>query len=220
MFFRRITGAVAALTLVAGASAASAAIIPGLYNTGVDNAGVALAGGNGVVDPHYTIVSSTSGVGFAGQPAVTYFNGAYIPNSAASRWVSLSATGSPGSNTTIYRLSFSLAGLNPATAQLSGRWATDNAGNISLNGGAGSFASGTFQAYTAFSFNSGFVAGVNTLDFSVSDFGAPTAFRVDELRGTADLAGLVPEPGTWALMISGFGLTGLLLRRRSLAVAA
>jgi hypothetical protein len=32
--------------------------------------------------------------------------------------------------------------------------------------------------------------------------------------------GSVPEPGTWALMISGFGLAGMSLRRRRAAIAA
>lgn len=104
----------------------SAATIVGLFNTGTDAANVALAGGNGVTDPHYTILSSTS-VGFAGQQAVTYFNGAYVAEDADSRWISLSSSGNPGGNTTVYRLTFDLTGLNAATATLSGLGGTDNA---------------------------------------------------------------------------------------------
>ena len=38
--------------------------------------------------------------------------------------------------------------------------------------------------------------------------------------GLWDDAGAVPEPATWALMLSGFGLAGVALRRRRTAVAA
>lgn len=34
------------------------------------------------------------------------------------------------------------------------------------------------------------------------------------------VAGAVPEPATWAMMIGGFGLTGFAMRRRQAAVAA
>lgn len=190
----------------------AAATIPGLFNTGTDPSNIALVGGNGLTDPHYTILSSTS-PGFAGQQARTYFNGAYVANDANSRWVSLSASGSPGSNTTVYRLTFDLTGLNAATASLSGRAGSDNAGFVTLNG-TGSQSINGFGVLRSFSFASGFVAGVNTLDFSVTDFGAPTALRVDDLAGTADVAAVVPEPTSWAMMIAGFGLVGAASRRR------
>jgi hypothetical protein len=45
----------------------------------------------------------------------------------------------------------------------------------------------------------------------VSDF-APDAVNM--------VAGNVPEPATWALMFSGFGLVGATLRRRREALAA
>jgi hypothetical protein len=199
-----------------GASA-NAATIPGLFNTGTDASNVALAGGNGVIDPHYLIASSTS-PGFAGQQAVT-FQCCYIADDADSRWVSLSANGSPGSNVTIYRLSFSLAGLDPTTASISGSGGSDNAGRIFLNGVDTGIDINGFSALVPFVLNSGFVAGINTLDFQVSDFGAPTAFRVDDLTGTARLVSGIPEPAAWAMLIAGFGLVGAASRRRALACA-
>ena len=206
-----------ALLTIAAAGPASGATITGLFNTGTDSNNVALAGGNGVVDPHYSIFSSTS-PGFAGQQAVT-FQCCYVANDADSRWVSLSANGSPGSNVTVYRLSFSLAGLNPATASISGSGGTDNAGRIFLNGVDTGININGFSTLVPFTLSSGFVAGTNTLDFQVSDFGAPTAFRIDDLAGTAQVARGVPEPAQWALMLAGFAIVGAGVRGRKRVLA-
>jgi hypothetical protein len=212
------TAAAAAL----GVAPASAATIQGLFNTGTDANNVALVGGNGVVDPHYQIVSSTS-PGFAGQQAVT-FQCCYFPDDADSRWISLGAGGSPGSNTTVYRLSFDLTGLNHTTATISGLWGADNLGTIILNGVSTGIQTSQFGFLTAFNIAGGFQAGINTLDFQVQDFGPPTALRVDALAGTAELArdpGAVPEPATWAMMLLGFLASGSAIRarRRGLAFA-
>lgn len=198
--------------VAAAATPASAATITGLFNTGTDANNAALVGGNGTVDPHYSILSSTS-PGFAGQQAVT-FQCCYVADDADSRWISLSGNGSPGSNETFYRLSFSLAGLNPTTASISGRGGSDNAGRIFLNGVDTGIDINGFSALVPFSINSGFVSGTNFLDFRIQDFGAPTAFRIDDLRGTADAANAVPEPASWALMIGGFAVAGAAARRQ------
>jgi hypothetical protein len=201
---------------MAGASA-NAATITGLFNTGTDSNNVALVGGNGTVDPHYSIFSSTS-PGFAGQQAVT-FQCCYVADDADSRWVSLSANGNPGSNVTFYRLSFSLAGLDPTTASISGSGGSDNAGRIFLNGVDTGINIDGFSSLVPFVLNSGFVAGINTLDIRVTDFGPPTAFRIDDLTGTASAIGAIPEPAVWAMLIAGFGLVGGAARRRPLAAA-
>ena len=215
--------AVAAGLAVSGA--ANAAAITGLFNTGTDASDLALAGGDGVADPHYVITSSTAG-GDIPRAAVTYFNSAYLANDATSRWISLSADGTPGNDLTTYELTFDLTGFDASSASLSGLWGVDNEVEMFLNGVStgnkltgdvpgvvdqGDFAS--FQALHAFTVNSGFQAGVNHLDFVVLDTGPPTALRVDSLTGTANLAS-VPEPATWAMMLMGFGGLGALLRQR------
>ena len=220
-----VVAAVAATLIAAGP--AQAAVITGLFNTGTDASNVALAGGNGVADPHYAILSSTS-PGFAGGPAVTFSVPDYVANDENSRWISIAANGNPGLNTTVYRTTFNLSGFDIDTAQITGLWASDNNSEILLNGVATGWALPahgiSFYFLHPFTLSSGFVEGINTLDFRVTDVGPPTALRVDSLAGTADLAppitGGVPEPSNWALMILGVLAAGATLRRRRCALAA
>jgi len=197
------------LFLTAGSS--QAAVISGLFNTGVDSGGVALVGGDGVTDSHYSVVSSNIDL----QPgsAVTYVHPAYVPNDANSRWISNSSNGGPGNGTVEFETTFSLSGLDPTTASITGFWGTDNVGIIRLNGVSTGNASATFSFLSAFSINSGFVNGLNTLTFVIQDFGAPLAFRVDDIAGTAQVAA-VPEPSTWAMMLLGFAGVGFAAYRR------
>lgn len=51
-----------------------------------------------------------------------------------------------------------------------------------------------------------------------SKSGQPVSIRVDNLT-FATVAGSVPEPATWAMMIIGFGLAGTTLRRRRAVLA-
>ncbi len=71
-------------------------------------------------------------------------------------------------------------------------------------GGAG------FTGGTDFS-NGVWIAGTNFITLAGNDFG--------DVSWSTGVAGGVPEPATWALMIGGFGLAGVSLRRRK-AVAA
>lgn len=217
---------VSAFVLAMTPASALAQNIGGLFNTGTDSSNVALAGGDGVTDPHYLIAASSS-PGFAGSQAVTFVHPAYAPNDANSRWISISSTGTPGSNTTSYRLTFDLTGFDPLTAVITGDWGVDNDGAILINGVAtGNTLTGgstnNFNVLHAFTINSGFVAGSNFIDFVVTDLGAPTALRVDNLVGTARLVnGAIPEPATWLMMLLGFGAVGIAVRRqRALSLAA
>jgi hypothetical protein len=54
--------------------------------------------------------------------------------------------------------------------------------------------------------------------YGYSGGGADRTFIDNVFIGT--LAGAVPEPASWAMLIAGFGLTGAAMRRRRVAVAA
>jgi hypothetical protein len=176
---------------------ARADVITTLFNTGVDANRNLLSGG--VVDPHYLLISSPD-LAFPGPNAFVVNNdgkglvsGPYLGNGPNSKWIAPSADNFDNAvGNYDYRTTFDLTGFDPATAQITGQWAVDNAGvDILLNGVSTQISRpGTlnFFNFSSFSINSGFRSGLNTLDFIVfnqaTGFPNPTALRV-ELSGTA-----------------------------------
>ena len=204
------------------AGAAAAAVVSGLYNTGVGVGGAALAAGDNQTDANYTLVAGTIPGVLTGAPARTYYNAAYAAENPGSRWVSYSGSPFSGVGTFDVTTSFDLTGYDLATAQITGLWGVDNEGTIFLNGiSTGISLLGTvtanFNVLHSFSITSGFQSGINTLSVRVNDTGSPAAVRFDNLVLSADM---VPEPATWAMLVGGFGLVGVASRRRSRAVAA
>lgn len=49
--------------------------------------------------------------------------------------------------------------------------------------------------------------------------GMPGSFTFSDQLYVRDASGVIPEPGTWALLIAGFGMVGLALRQRKPAHA-
>lgn len=175
---------------------AEAAPVPGLFNTGVDNNGVALS--DGAVDPHYKLVAS-SDPAFPGPNAYASWPiaaGYWLANTAQSRWIGPAmnegypsgAPSHPGGPYT-FRLSFDLTGFDTTSVQVSGGWCADNSGSMQLNGHAAGAATPGYGSLTPFTITTGFKSGINTLDFistNISGGGAnPTAVRVQGLAGTA-----------------------------------
>ena len=219
----------AAMSIAAGAQAAT---ITGLYNTGVDNSGAAVAG-NGA-DLHWTL---NGGAAYTGGTNGSFPLGPWVADSADSRWLTPTSNAAdsfdPSANGYYtYATTFSLTAGQAAGAAFTGRYAVDNqAANILLNGhslGSG----GWFTYWSNFSAGSSdFVAGTNTLQFVVENWaqngGNPSGLDVQFLSSIegAELdvsggTGAVPEPATWALMMGGVGMVGATLRRQARTRAA
>lgn len=222
--------ALAAAFAIAPAAQAVNLPIAGLYNTGVSNTGTTLAQ-NGAIDSHWTITPAQTGLT---SQATTYNVNpggcTYVCVSDAA-WLGVSGG---GFQSYTYSLSFDMTGRDVTFATLSGLFGADNEASVYLNGHLltsyladhdTSYASfQAFQALHAFSADaSDFVSGVNVLSFYVTDYDAPSALVVSGLGGTAALAehatAPVPESSTWAMMILGFGLAGVALRRRRATLA-
>ena len=126
--------------------AAESTIACGVCNVSITLFNTGLAA-DGSVDPHYKLILSSDPANPT--PPDTYAIIAnplavpqWFPNDAFSKWISPTANqtccpagaGNADGDYT-YRTTFDLTGLDPLTASISGKWATDNAGlNILING--------------------------------------------------------------------------------------
>jgi hypothetical protein len=213
---QRLSLCAIALAAITATSAHADAIT--LFNTGVDSQGQLLADST-LGDPHYSLADLPGGSSTLRviTSATGFPVGPWIGDNTSSRWIGPNndtmLDGPAGAYT--YRTTFDLTGFDATSAMIEGGWATDNSGlDIRINGNSLGYttASNQFQlGLAAFSINSGFVAGINTLDFIVYNSEGPTGLRV-EMAGTADLSQAVPEPSALALV--GLALTGLALSRR------
>lgn len=227
--FGAVVLALAAVALLGGGQVARGDPIT-LFNTGVNGAGMPLPNGT-IGDPHYTLISTpggtstllvrTSAGGFPIPP--------WLGDNPTSAWIGPNndpfLDGPQGLYT--YRTTFTLpANANLATASITGQWAADNdLIQILINGVNAPQTNLPFidpqfseprplDSFTPFSITSGFVAGLNTLDFVINNqpfSNNPTGVRV-ELSGTFQPtappppAG-VPEPSSLALL--GLGTAAL-----------
>jgi hypothetical protein len=201
----------ASLVAAGLATAASAAPITNIFNTGVNSVGVAFASPN-VVDPHYSIISPT---GFTAVTVddTTYPFPPWLPNNSGSRWIGPAANSIGPSVPFIYRTTFTVpANAILGSVQVTGDWATDDPGtDIRINGASTGQTSPSYSALTPFVVNSGFVFGTNTLDFYLTNTGGgPTGLRVDHVTGSYQ----VPEPTGIALVAILFSAGAWMTRGR------
>jgi hypothetical protein len=181
--------------------------ISGIFSTGVDNSGNLLSVGES--DPHWTISSSPVGTVLALAASREHD---WVANTASSQWINATGVGedSEPAGLYIYTLTFSLNGLEPSTAQITGEWASDNESEIYLNGTDTGYSNPTdeFGALDPFSITNDFVAGVNELQFYVTQNPGggtnPEGLQVDIFSASAEP---VPEPATLSLFaISALGI--------------
>jgi PEP-CTERM motif-containing protein len=204
-----------ALCVVLSAVSLSAATIT-LHNTGVNASDVVQSIGS--VTSFWTLTAEPAGASEAiGSNPFRYFNGSYYVDNSVSGWVSPANGGNAGvGGFYTYSFTFDLTGFNAATAVITGTYGTDNDGSILLNGNTiATTAFGAFGSATAFTMNSGFLSGLNTISVRVDNGGDPTAFRVEFTSGTVNVGGSVPEPSTLLLMMGGLAVIGLCRTRFS-----
>jgi len=213
--------------------------LPGLYNTGYDSSGNLVVPGQ--ADAHYILNSAPYTLPSTTTYATDTAAPAWVPNDSVSLWITPEGYQHPpfsGENPNwpatapqgiyVYDLTFYVpAGALPYLV-ITGKWASDNPAEMRLNptnigSGApdGTFVSDTpgypnadsaaYSSFTSFSIASGFVAGWNTLEFTVNNLsgtsGNPTGIDV---RFDAPV---VPEATTLASW-GGLALIGAVFMRR------
>jgi len=198
-----------AILLTAGYTNSHANPITTLFNTGVDAFGSVLPDGT-IGDPHYNLITVPGGTtdirirtSAGGYPIPPY-----IGDNTLSRWIGPNndpqLDGPIG--TYVYRTTFDVTGLILSTASIAGGWSSDNnrvdilLNGISIGNGPTSFTQFS-TGFVPFSIASGFVAGVNTLDFVLYNGGGPTSLRV-EMSGSASPVG-VPDGGSTFVLLGG-----------------
>lgn len=189
-------------------------LLSGLFNTGIGEDGVLLLDGS--ADPHYKLVTNPD------DPAVTeslvqdstvfpIVDGTWLRNSDTSAWIGPRfETSAAAAGDYVYELSVDLKGFDPTTALITGSWTSDNAAEILLNGApTGVTGSGNFATLNAFRLTSGFLSGVNKLQFKVNNAGAGyTGLRVDGLRGGAKKGTVTNDPRIVTQPTGGLALVG------------
>jgi len=207
---------IAAVVATASFVSAHAASISGLVNTGGSFA-------SGAQDTNYVLNGSS--FGYVSSNGTFPLAGNWIPNTSTSKWITPTASQGqsfdPSANGTYsWKLSFDLTGFDANTASFSGQFAADNKAIVKLNGVQVGSANG-FGSFYSFGANSGFSSGANTLEFVVTNLaqnsGNPTGLRVEFLQSNVTP---VPEPETYAMLLAGLGLMGVISRRRMKGKAA
>jgi hypothetical protein len=206
-----------AVAVLSPSLALAASIV--VHNTGVGPTDVLVAPGNQT--SFWALSAKPAGASeVIGSNPFRYFNGAYFADTSTAAWVSPQADGNAGpTGIYTYDLVIDLTGLNPATAIISGTFGTDNSGAISLNANPPVATTGfaAFGSPTSFTFNGGFLPGLNIIHLQVNNETDPTAFFVSFTSASAAPAIITEVPvNSWPVLL---GLAMLLAALGSLLAA-
>ncbi len=186
--------------------------IPGLFNTGLGPQGELVE--DLAPDPHYELIAEPTGEGLEAlvlastlYPIVA---GPWVPNEEDAKWLGVQEdnNGEPGDY--VYRLTFDLSAFNPDEVFIEGDWAADDRGDPPLLNGQATEIRDTanFTGLRPFRIETGFIPGLNTLDFPVNNGGDaanPTGLIVANLRG----GGPTEDPNLIGPASSPFGQLAL-----------
>lgn len=121
---------------------------------------------------------------------VTDFGWFGAPNGC--QWTSVAGENYEGYQMDTYATTFDLTGLDPNSAQLSGVLGGDDLVYTGFLNGNQFGVSGNYNSPGSFQVSSGFVAGINTLQFQVYNQGGPTGFLA-LITGTANSLVQTPQ---------------------------
>jgi uncharacterized protein (TIGR03437 family) len=188
--------------------AGSATIPIAIFGTGYVAGGPGLAA-VGAVDGNFNLISCPAGAcvsnGNGGYRAFVTLTGQYpfpfwVADTSSGQWIGPASGGNevtidaPGLY--VYREKFDLSGFNLATVALNGFFAIDDTWNyMQLNGVTVGPTSASMSSLTPFSLTSGFVPGINTIDFFVTN--GPTGGAQNPTGLMVELSGSgTPNGGT------------------------
>ena len=193
------------------------------FNTGVSANGTLLSAGTS--DSHYNLIYNPDGASEIA--TATTPNSAWVSNTRSAGWISPGASGNTAWNAGYYayEATLNLTGYDPATAVLTGALAADDAVFVYLNHSASPLIiSSGFSSLSAFTINSGFVSGLNYVDFLVVNNSGPTGLLVANTSATATAnataTALAPEPAALLLVATGILVAGMVIRLKSVAAGS
>lgn len=146
--------------------------------------------------------------------------GVWQPATPTYSWIGATTSGSGGGGDYLFRTLIDLTGYDPTTAILTFNCALDNnpgtGGPYSLNGGpSGGNCGVPFSFGPVQTISSGWVAGLNTLQFHVTGDNTTDGLLVGNASITAQTVTATPEPASMVLMATGLFLVGGAIRRRT-----